>query len=69
MHWKFISVLLALTGVLAEAQRNPSARPEFEVASIKPSKTIGGATLGVGDGRASRHNVTLKTESRLEDRT
>jgi uncharacterized protein (TIGR03435 family) len=60
VHWKLIGVLLALNGLLAEAQRNPTARPEFDVASIKPSNAFGGATLGVGNGRASGHNVTLK---------
>src|SRR5262249_30221929 len=52
---------LAITFALARAQTGSAARPEFEVASIRPSKPGTPSTFGVGNGGASEANVTLKT--------
>jgi uncharacterized protein (TIGR03435 family) len=52
-----IVALLLLAAAVTLPQTTP--RPEFEVASIRPSKT-GGGWMGAGDGSASEHNVTVK---------
>jgi uncharacterized protein (TIGR03435 family) len=51
--------LLILAAAATQAQTPP--RPEFEVASIRPSKAVGGGSMGAGVGSASEHNVSLKS--------
>jgi uncharacterized protein (TIGR03435 family) len=60
MKLKLVSVALAITVAFAGAQTESSNRPEFEVASIKPSKPGTRTTFGVGNGGASEANVSLK---------
>ena len=52
-------VALLLLSVAATQSQTPT-RPEFDVATIRPVKTLGGVSMGAGDGGASEHNVTLK---------
>src|SRR5215471_7825048 len=51
---------LAVIPALTRAQTASPVRPEFEVATIKPSKPNTPSTFGVGHGSASEANVTLK---------
>lgn len=45
---------------LVRAQTQSASRSEFEVASIRPSRPNTSSGFGVGDGKASESNVTLK---------
>jgi uncharacterized protein (TIGR03435 family) len=55
-----LAAALAIAVSATLAQTAPAARPEFEVASIRPSKPGTRTTFGVGNGGASEANVTLK---------
>ena len=55
-----LAAALALAVSSTPAQTAPPSRPEFEVASIKPSKLGTPTSFGVGNGGASERNVTLK---------
>jgi uncharacterized protein (TIGR03435 family) len=59
MSRKHICAALGLAVSLAAAQTQPSARPEFEVASVKPTDGEGGS-FGVGVDAANEKNVSLK---------
>lgn len=61
MNFKGVGAGLLIVLALARAQTEPASRPEFEVASIRPSKLGTPTTFGVGNGGASEANVTLKT--------
>lgn len=52
---------LAAAYVAAATLWAQPGKMEFDVASVKASTALGGATFGVGNGGASERNVTLKT--------
>ena len=59
--WLTLSVVaIAAIGAPSFGQSRSGLRPSFEVASIKPSKTNTGVTVGVGSGQGGGRNVTLK---------
>jgi uncharacterized protein (TIGR03435 family) len=60
MNLKLIGMALAAAATLAPAQTNPLARPEFVVASIKPSNANCCVAYGVGNGKGGGKVVTLK---------
>ncbi len=53
-------IALAIT-VIAVAQTNPVARPEFAVASVKRNNANCCVGYGLGDGKLHGNDVTLKT--------
>ena len=59
MNWKPLGVALAMSVGLARAQTG-TARPEFEVTSVKPNHTGCCTTYGAGNGRSGGKDVTLK---------
>src|SRR5579871_3811725 len=60
MGVRLAGIALVLTVPFTRAQTNTPSRPEFEVASIKPSTTNCCTTAGFGNGGVSDRNVTLK---------
>ncbi len=55
-----IAVALAAEVTLSVAQTDPAPRPNFAVASIKPSNAQGKPAYGTGNGKGYGKNVTLK---------
>jgi len=56
---KLIGIALGVTVALTSAPTNPVLRPEFAVASVKPSNAQGRAAYGTGNGRGYGKNATL----------
>jgi uncharacterized protein (TIGR03435 family) len=64
MNLSRAGAVLAITLALARAQTGSATRPEFEVASIRPSRPSTPSTpssFGAGNGGGGGANVTLKT--------
>jgi uncharacterized protein (TIGR03435 family) len=61
MKRNLLGAVLAATFASAWAQSDSWFRPQFEVASIRPSKPDTPSTFGVGNGGGGGRNVTLKT--------
>jgi uncharacterized protein (TIGR03435 family) len=57
---KLIGTALAITAGLVRSQTGTPARPEFEVASVKPDNADSPVEFGAGNGGAGGRNVTLK---------
>jgi hypothetical protein len=57
---KLIAIPLVFAIGLAESRAQTVARPEFEVASVKPTISNSPTTFGVGNGGGGGQNVTLR---------
>ena len=70
MNRKLIGIALAIAG-LARSQPQMTARPKFDVTSVKPNLTNCCVTFGVGNGGSRNRDVTLKmligTAYRVQD--